>query len=297
MDWSDIILLVAVAAILVLYIRLMLKNRRLRQLANEANRLRREADEEQRRNRQLKQEMTSNIAHELKTPVSSIRGYLEILLGDRPIDDERRRFYLDRCYRQTLRLSDLIQDVSLINKLEESADLFPNEAVDVQAIAQEAVDELHDKAAAVGITVENNLPHPMPLRGSHELIYGIFRNLIENAIAYAGEGAKVVIETYTKAETGKWKAESEAATQGNTVPPLPSYYIHFYDTGCGVADEYLSRLFDRFVRIDEGRSRRNGGTGLGLSIVKHAVLFHGGEIYARNRQPSGLEFFFALHSR
>ena len=300
MDWSEIVLLVAVAIIFTLYVRLMLKNRRLKQMADLESRLRQEAAEQQQRNRQLKQEMTSNIAHELKTPVSSIRGYLEILLGDRPVDDERRRFYLDRCYRQTLRLSDLIQDVSLINKLEESADLFPNEAVDVQAIAQEAVDELHDKAAAVGINVENLLPHPMPLRGSHELLYGIFRNLIENSIAYAGEGTKVVIETYTKADSGKWKTESEVAA--TVTPPTPqsqpyTYYIHFYDTGCGVADEYLSRLFDRFVRIDEGRSRRNGGTGLGLSIVKHAVLFHGGEIYARNRQPSGLEFFFALTSR
>lgn len=278
MDWSDIVLLVAVAIIFTLYVRLMLKNRRLSQKAELECRLRKEAAEQQQRNRQLKQEMTSNIAHELKTPVSSIRGYLEILLGDRPVDDERRRFYLDRCYRQTLRLNDLIQDVSLINKLEESADLFPKENVDVQEIAQEAVDDLREKAAAADITVENLLPHPMPLVGSHELLYGIFRNLVENSIAYAGEGCKVVIETY-KVESGKGK---------------DSYHIHFYDTGRGVADEYLSRLFDRFVRIDEGRSRRNGGTGLGLSIVKHAVLFHGGEIYARNHQPSGLEYFFAL---
>ena len=281
MDWSDIILLVAVAIIFTLYVRLMLKNRRLQEMAELESRLRQEAAEQQQRNRQLKQEMTANIAHELKTPVSSIRGYLEILLGDRPVDDERRQFYLDRCYRQTLRLSDLIQDVSLINKLEESADLFPKEEVDIQAIAQEATDDLHDKAAAAGITVENLLPQPMPLVGSHELLYGIFRNLIENSVAYAGEGSKVTIETYSPS----------SKQPGNT------YYIHFYDTGKGVADEYLSRLFDRFVRIDEGRSRRNGGTGLGLSIVKHAVLFHGGEIYARNRQPQGLEYFFSLTSQ
>lgn len=285
MDWSDIVLLIAVVAIFTLYVRLMRKNQHLRQLADEADRLRREAAEEQQRNRQLKQEMTSNIAHELKTPVSSIRGYLEILLGDRPVDDERRHFYLDRCYRQTLRLSDLIQDVSLINKLEESTDLFPNEECDIYDIAQEAIDELQEKAAAAGITVQNLLPHPMPLSGSRELLYGIFRNLIENSIAYAGEGVQVVIEPYSHTNNQTTKQS------GST------YYIHFYDTGKGVADEYLSRLFDRFVRIDEGRSRRNGGTGLGLSIVKHAVLFHGGEIYARNRQPSGLEYFFALTSR
>lgn len=279
MDWSDIVLLIAVVAIFVLYLRLMLKNRRLRQLADEANRLRQEAAEEQQRNRQLKQEMTSNIAHELKTPVTSIRGYLEILLSNKTIDDERRHFYLDRCYSQTLRLSDLIQDVSLINKLEESADLFPKTAVDVHSIAQEAVDELQDKAVEKGIAITNNLPQSMPLNGNHELLYGIFRNLIENALAYAGQGCKVVIESY------------------NPASPHHTYYIHFYDTGRGVPDTELSRLFDRFVRIDEGRSRRNGGTGLGLSIVKHAVLFHGGEIYAKNRKEGGLEFFLSLKDK
>ena len=78
--------------------------------------------------------------------------------------------------------------------------------------------------------------------------------------------------------------------------PLPTthYFIHYYDTGKGVPDEYLARLFDRFVRIGEGRSRADGGTGLGLSIVKHAVLFHGGEIYAKNRLEGGLEYFFSL---
>lgn len=273
MDWSDVVLLILVVTILVLYIRLMLKNKRLEQMADEANRLRLEASEAERRNRQLKQEMTSNIAHELKTPVSSIRGYLEILLSDKPVDDERRRYFLDRCFRQTLRLSDLIQDVSIINKLEESADLFPRTEVDATEVAKEAIDDLADKAAAAGITIQNNLP-AMPLQGNHELLYCIFRNLVENSIAYAGSNINIVLETYKESPD--------------------HYFIHYYDTGKGVADEYLSRLFDRFVRIDEGRSRQNGGTGLGLSIVKHSVLFHGGEIYARNREGGGLEYYFSL---
>ncbi len=273
MDWSDVVLLILVVTILVLYIRLMLKNKRLEQMADEANRLRLEASEAERRNRQLKQEMTSNIAHELKTPVSSIRGYLEILLSDKPVDDDRRRYFLDRCFRQTLRLSDLIQDVSIINKLEESADLFPRTEVDATEVAKEAIGDLADKAAAAGITIQNNLP-AMPLGGNHELLYCIFRNLVENSIAYAGSNINIVLETYKDSPD--------------------HYFIHYYDTGKGVADEYLSRLFDRFVRIDEGRSRQNGGTGLGLSIVKHSVLFHGGEIYARNREGGGLEYYFSL---
>jgi len=274
MDWSDVVLLILVAVILVLYFRLMRKNRRLRQMADEANRLRHEAEVTEQRNRQLKQEMTSNIAHELKTPVASIRGYLEILLGDHPVDDVRRRHYLERSYSQTLRLSDLIADVSVINKLEESADLFPQQEVDVCAVAQEAADELSEKALSHGVTIDNRLPSPMTMRGNHELLYCIFRNLVENSLSYAGEGVRVTIETYKEAPS--------------------HYYIHFYDNGRGVPDEYLSRLFDRFVRIGEGRSRADGGTGLGLSIVKHSVIFHHGEIYAKNRPGGGLEYFFSL---
>ena len=148
-------------------------------------------------------------------------------------------------------------------------------------MAREAIEDLGDKAEAAGITIANNLP-AMPLQGNRELLYCIFRNLAENSIAYAGQGIDIVLETYKDSPD--------------------HYFIHYYDTGKGVADEYLSRLFDRFVRIDEGRSRQNGGTGLGLSIVKHAVLFHGGEIYAKNRggvgsaenRLSGLEYFFSL---
>ncbi|MBQ6955410.1 MAG: HAMP domain-containing histidine kinase [Bacteroidales bacterium] len=250
---------------------------RLQELAHSLEESKKQIIHEQEHNRQLKQEMTSNISHELKTPVSSIRGYLEILLGDKPVDEDKRKFFLERCYSQTLRLSDLINDVSLINKLEESSDLFPKERLSVDDIADEAVMELEEAAHTHGITVGNMLPKPMNIVGNHSLVYCIFRNLLENSISYAGDGSEVTIECYRKDDE--------------------RYYIHFYDTGRGVDNKYLPKLFDRFLRIDDGRSRKNGGTGLGLSIVKHAVLFHGGEIYVRNREGGGLEFFFSLNKR
>lgn len=230
---------------------------------------------EQTRNRQLKQEMTSNIAHELKTPVSSIRGYLEILLGDKPVDEEQRHYFLERCYSQTLRLSDLINDVSLINKLEESHELFTREPVNVRLLAEEAIVELAQNAEQHHISILNDLPENIVVTGNSMLLYSIFRNLIENAIVHAGDNTTVGIDCYQPSD------ESH-------------YFLHLYDTGKGVGNEYLPKLFDRFLRIDEGRSRKNGGTGLGLSIVKHAVLFHGGDIYAKNREGGGLEFFFSL---
>ena len=255
-DWAPWGIAVAVAVVAIELWRINRKNRRLKALADEAERNREQAIAEQRRNQQLKQEMTSNIAHELKTPVSSIRGYLEILLGNRPLSDEKRLYYLQRCYEQTLRLSALLADVSMINKLEESATLFPVEPISLQKVANEAIAEFDDKAHDNHIAIKNLLPDTT-IYGNDEVLYSIFRNLIENSVNYAGADSTVVIETYKE--------------------PTDTVFLHFYDNGVGVADEYLARLFDRFVRIDQGRSRRSGGSGLGLSIVKHAVQFHGGE--------------------
>lgn len=269
--------LLGLALILLVWLALRLKMqvRREQQLREESETSKQQIIVEQTRNRQLKQEMTNNIAHELKTPVSSIRGFLEILLGDKPIAEEQRRYFLERCYSQTLRLSDLINDVSLINKLEEADDLFNREPVNVWERAEEAIRELQPNAEQQRITILNNLSKDMVIEGNNLLLYSIFRNLIENSLTHAGEGVNICINCY--------KPEDEK-----------HYFIQFYDTGKGVSNDYLPKLFDRFVRIDEGRSRKSGGTGLGLSIVKHAVLFHGGDIYVKNREEGGLEFFFSL---
>ena len=271
---------VIVSSIFVVVVLLLLIFRRrktaqqMRQLAEETELQKQQIILEQQRNQQLKQEMTNNIAHELKTPVSSILGYLEILLGDKPVSAEQQRYFLERCNSQALRLSDLIRDVSLINKLEESAELFPRGEVSVSDVVSEVLRDLADRISALQITVADTLPDDMMVCGNRSLLYSIFRNLVENTIAYAGSAVTIGIETY--------RVDDDC------------YYIHFYDTGCGVNSTYLPKLFDRFLRIDQGRSRKNGGTGLGLSIVKHAVLFHGGDIYAKNRAEGGLEYFFSL---
>lgn len=274
LDILAFLLAVLIVVLIVLFLRQRKLIAQLRQESAEAEESKRIIIREQERNQQLKQEMTNNIAHELKTPVASIRGYLEILLGDKPVDEAKRRFFLERCYSQTVRLSDLIHDVSIINKLEESSDLFPKEPIDIRAIADEAVSELVNQSESGNATIFNNLPDGMSIMGNHSLLYAIFRNLMENAIHHAGEGVFVTLECY--------KADASM------------YYLHFYDNGRGVDNQYLEKIFDRFQRIDQGRSRKKGGTGLGLSIVKHAVIFHGGTIYAKNRELGGLEFFFSL---
>ena len=261
--------------LIIMSIRLKRQVVQQRQLREDAEESRRQMITEQKRNQQLKQEMTSNIAHELKTPVSSIRGYLEILLGDKPVDEQQRQYFLERCYTQTLRLSELIADVALINKLEEANDLFIKEPVNVSDCADEAIEELSHSISQHNMTIENNLPPSIIINGDRFLLYTIFRNTIENSTMHAGDGCKIVLDCY-KDFDGTF------------------YYLRVFDTGVGVGNEYLPKLFDRFLRIDEGRSRKNGGSGLGLSIVKHAVQLHGGEVYAKNRQEGGLEILFSL---
>ena len=149
---------VALAAAVWLAIGLKRQVSRKELLRKEAEESKQQFMEEQARNRQLKQEMTNNIAHELKTPVSSIRGYLEILLGDKPVDDAQRQYFLERCYSQTLRLSDLINDVALINKLEEANDLFARETVDVRSCVEEAITELSFSAEQHQTVLHDDLP-------------------------------------------------------------------------------------------------------------------------------------------
>lgn len=236
-----------------------------------------ETNREKDRNKQLKHEMTNNIAHELKTPVSSIRGYLEILLENKNIEPDKKQYFLERSYAQTLRLTDLINDVALITKLEESSELFPKEKIDLQDMFDEAVTDCEEMLSKKGFSIENKLTDSVHIAGNRSLIYSIFKNLIENSVNYAGENIHICFEVEKEDDL--------------------YYYFKYYDTGCGVKDEYLDRIFNRFVRIDEGRSRKNGGTGLGLAIVKHAVQFHQGDIHAQNRIEGGLEFYFSLKKR
>ena len=226
------------------------------------------------KNRLLKQEMTNNIAHELKTPVSSIRGYVETLLEQPNIAPDKQHFFLERTYSQIVRLSDLIRDIALITKTEEASELFDKEQVNVYNSLQEAIDDLHDPIIAHGINVKNEINPQTVIEGNKTLVYAIFRNLIENSINYAGDNITIGVNNYME--------DNEF------------YYFSYYDTGQGIEENHLNRIFERFYRVCEGRSRQNGGSGLGLSIVKNAVLFHKGDISAKNRKDGGLEFLFSL---
>ncbi len=222
----------------------------------------------------MKRELTQNISHELKTPVSSIQGFLETLLANPELDGEQRSFFLQRCYSQSMRLSGLLRDISVLNRLDEAPSLFERSKVDIVKMIQEIERECSQEMEIKHITSELALPGNPTIIGNTSLLYSIFRNLYDNAIAYAGEGVKITVNCY--------KEDSKF------------YYFSFSDNGVGIAPEHINRIFERFYRVDKGRSRKMGGTGLGLSIVKNSVHFHKGQISVKSRPGEGVTFFFTL---
>ena len=221
----------------------------------------------------LKRQLTQNIAHELKTPVAGIQGYLETILENPDMPDSTQHQFLTRCHAQSERLTSLLNDISILNRLDDGATAMQRESVEIHQLINQIEEETCLQLQAHGMTFSNQLPAGITISGNRSLLYSIFRNLTDNAIAYAGHGTTITLCAQSMAD--RWQ-------------------FCFSDNGVGVANEHLRRIFERFYRIDKGRSRQNGGTGLGLSIVKNAVLFHGGSIQARNLPEGGLQFLFTL---
>ncbi|MDL2215193.1 two-component sensor histidine kinase [Dysgonomonas sp. OttesenSCG-928-M03] len=225
------------------------------------------------KNRILKQEMTNNVAHELRTPVTSLRGYLETL-HDQQLPEEKRRQFIERAYQQIIRLSSLIDDVSLLSNIEETPGRYAMEKINLYQLINELRIDLSDKLNDQGIKLDISVNEGLEVKGNYTLLYSVFRNLMDNSINYGGSGIEIHINNYM--EDDKY------------------LYFSYYDTGSGVEEEHLNRLFERFYRVQEGRTRNSGGSGLGLSIVKNAILLHHGEIQAKIHKGSGLEFLFTL---
>ncbi len=225
------------------------------------------------KNRRLKQEMTSNIAHELRTPVSSISGYLETML-ECELEPQKSRQFIERTYSQVQRLAGLIRDISIITKIEEKQTEVEQEKINVRNISNDVIEELSEEITKRGVTIENNLPTSALVKGNSNLLYAIFRNLIDNSLNYAGDGITIKINLFMEDSN--------------------FFYFSLSDNGKGVSEKHLPRIFDRFYRVSEGRTRKDGGTGLGLAIVKNSVLFHGGTVSAKKSAEGGVEVIFTI---
>ena len=225
----------------------------------------------------MKRQLTQNVSHELKTPVSSIQGYLETILSNPDLSPDKRQFFLERCYSQSTRLTGLLRDISVLNRLDEASEMFDLTEVNITKLIAEVQKECSQDMEEKHITSEIILPGDPTVFGNNSLLYSIFRNLYDNAIAYAGENIRITVNCYK--EDPKY------------------YYFSFSDNGVGIPEEHINRIFERFYRVDKGRSRKIGGTGLGLSIVKNGVNFHKGQISAKSSPGKGVTFFFTLKKK
>ena len=211
----------------------------------------------------LKKQLTNNINHELKTPVAAILVNLDLLDDNPDLPEAKKQEMIRRIRANAERLSALLKDVATITRMEDAPGLIDKTDVDLTALVNETVDEARLRT---DMTIEVKMPQ-LTVHGNYGLLESIFRNLIDNAIAYSG-GTQMCIT---------------ADAAGN---------FHFSDNGRGISAEHLSHIFERFYRVDTGRSRAAGGTGLGLSIVRNAVVLHGGDIRAYS--TNGLHFVFNL---
>jgi signal transduction histidine kinase len=223
-------------------------------------------------------EITNNIAHELKTPVTSIRGYLETIIDYKNLAPEKRDDFIRRAYIQVMRLSEIIHDVILLSKTSDAPQTFNTEEVNIYDMLQEIIvtdakEDIEQNKYKIDIKVPSNVV----VKGNRTLLHSIFRNLGNNAVKYAGENITITIHNYMEDDY--------------------FYYFSFADNGKGIDETHLNQIFERFYRVTEGRTRDKGGSGLGLAIVKDAVAFHNGEILAKNRAEGGLEFLFTIRKK
>lgn len=221
----------------------------------------------------LRREMTNNINHELKTPVSAIKAYLETVISVPDIERDQIVSFVRKAYEQTERLNRLLQDLSVITRLEEAGHMYKREPVVINDIVEDLKAYMEVLPAEKRMRFNTNISSSIVVTGDPTLLNSVFRNLLENAIAYSG-GTDIWLNVLSM---DKNRVE-----------------FSFADNGVGVDSQHLEQIFQRFYRVDKGRSRKVGGTGLGLSIVKNAVLYHHGEIRARERKGGGLEFVFTL---
>ena len=224
---------------------------------------------------EMRRQLTQNIAHELKTPVASILGYTDTIIDNPDMTEQMKDQFIARTNAQAKRLTALLQDISTLNRMDYAPDMLTMERVDVSELVADIVRETALAIETKQMQLHNCLPEDICIKGNWSLLYSIFRNLIDNAINYAGQGTVI---------------EISARKQGNC------WAFTFSDNGVGVSAEHLSRIFERFYRVDKGRSRSMGGTGLGLAIVKNAVLLHGGQISVRSGNSGGLCFEFTLRT-
>lgn len=221
----------------------------------------------------VKRQLTNNINHELKTPIGVIKGYLDTIVDTPDMDEASRMHFIRKAQEHADRLAHLVADVTAITRLQEGGALINVEDVDYHDIVYNVARDLAESSSLGTLSFDNDLPPGLYVQGNYNLLSGMLMNLVRNAVAYS-HGTLCGVRL--AGEDDKF------------------YTFEFFDDGVGVGEEHLDHLFERFYRIDAGRSRKVGGTGLGLPIVQNTVEAHGGTITVHNASAGGLLFRYTL---
>ena len=231
-----------------------------------------------RRLERARQDFFGNVSHELKTPVTAIRGAIETILDDEDMPAEVHDRFLDGARRHTVRLSALVTDLLALARLEGDPRALQVEPVDLAGVVGEVLVAAEDTATPrqivleLGIETAEGAP-AFTIDGDEEAIRQAVSNLVDNAIAHSRDGEAVRVAL---------------ARHGDVVE------LQVRDTGTGIPADALERVFERFYRVDAARSRERGGTGIGLSIVKHVAQAHGGSVSVASRVDEGSTFSLRL---
>lgn len=226
----------------------------------------------------MRRDFVANVSHELKTPITSIKGFAETLLGGAADNPEERRRFLEIVHRQADRLEAIINDLLSLSRIEQEAERggIEMDRVPLESVISEAVQSCEYKAGERRIALKGSCPEGLLIRASHDLLSQAVANLIDNAVKYSEPGTSVWVTV---------EARPDEAV------------IRVRDQGPGIARDHLNRLFERFYRVDKSRSRKVGGTGLGLAIVKHIAQAHGGSVAVDSIPGQGSTFIIRLPRR
>ncbi|HCA68982.1 MAG TPA: two-component sensor histidine kinase [Lachnospiraceae bacterium] len=222
--------------------------------------------------RMVRQEFFSNASHELKTPITSVRGYVELLENGLVTDEGQKKEFLARIKKETQNMTNLINDILMISRLETKEAEVVLSKVRVCPLVSEVCTSLEPLAKQCDVTIEMNC-RPIVMTANTQQLKELFTNLINNAIKYNKPGGKVSVTVTTESD---------------------EVIIVVEDTGVGIPEESKQRVFERFYRVDKGRSKKMGGTGLGLSIVKHVVNYYNGTIHLESTLNIGSKFTVRL---
>lgn len=220
----------------------------------------------------MRRDFVANVSHELKTPLTSIKGFVETILDGAIEDRETTRKFMTIIYQEAERLNHLIHDLLDISKLESGKMEVKQIEVRVKPLVEEVLLSLENRARDKNLILEKQI-QDVTIHGDEDLLREVIINLLDNAIKYTPEGGTI-------------RVVSEETPEGL------SFYVE--DTGIGIPKEHISRIFERFYRVDKGRSREMGGTGLGLSIVKHIIERHGGKVTVTSEFGKGSKFLFVI---